>query len=203
MTLRATFEAELVRRQLTWCTGPAATGTVIGAGSPRRAPCTWIAAIGTRRTLYRGLHEVAHLVLGHDQRRGRRRWQLEAEAEAWTQQRFAELGIELPQASVDAGRRRTSRGCSGGAIASAWPRQHLVARRSQAVPTLDRQVTARPWLSTPGPVRLKHPSDRSMTVGIFSTLTSFGAGYVAGAMTGPQRSNDFRQPWSNLPTPPR
>ena len=61
------------------------------------------AAIGTRRTLYRGLHEVAHLVLGHDQRRGKRRWQLEAEAEAWTQQRFAELGIELPQASVDAG----------------------------------------------------------------------------------------------------
>jgi hypothetical protein len=60
------------------------------------------AAIGTRRTLYRGLHEVAHVVLGHTSRR-RRRWQMEADAEAWTQARMRELGLEPPAASVQAG----------------------------------------------------------------------------------------------------
>ena len=104
MTLRATFEAELERRRLTWCMGS----------------CCY------RNSLYRGLHEVAHLVLGHDQRRGRRRWQLEAEAEAWTQQRFAELGIELPQASVDAGRDYVARMQRWGdriSVAAAAPRR--------------------------------------------------------------------------------
>ena len=104
MTLRATFEAELERRQLTWCTGSCRYRNSHRRGFATPGTVHLDAAIGTRRTLYRGLHEVAHLVLGHQQRRGERRWQLEAEAEAWTQQRFTELGIDLPQASVEAGR---------------------------------------------------------------------------------------------------
>ena len=92
---------------------------------------------GSRRTLYRGLHEVAHLALGHDQRRGKRRWQLEAEAEAWTQQRFAELGIELPQASVDAGRDYVARMQRWGdriSVAAAAPRR----RRRSLFSSFDR-----------------------------------------------------------------
>ena len=53
--------------------------------------------------MYRGLHEVAHVVLGHVPRRHRRRWQLEAEAEAWTQHRMRELGLEPPTRCIAAG----------------------------------------------------------------------------------------------------
>jgi hypothetical protein len=60
--------------------------------------------IGTRRSLYGGLHEVGHIVLGHARRSRKRRWQVEAEAEAWAQGRMRELGIEIPEADVDAGR---------------------------------------------------------------------------------------------------
>ena len=139
MTLRATFEAELERHRLTWCTGPCRYRNSHRRGFATPGIVHLDAAIGTRRTLYRGLHEVAHLVLGHQQRRGERRWQLEAEAEAWTQQRFAELGIELPQASVDAGRDYVARMRRWG-IASAWLQRHLVvdaAARSDARPARD------------------------------------------------------------------
>lgn len=103
-TLRATFEDELRRHGLAWCAGGCRF-----RGSHRRGFATpgvvhLDAAIGTRRTLYRGLHEVAHVALGHTGPRRRPRWQLEGEAEAWTQQRFHELRIELPEASVEAGR---------------------------------------------------------------------------------------------------
>jgi hypothetical protein len=52
--------------------------------------------------MYRGLHEVAHVTLGHVARRQRRRWQLEAEAEAWTQRRMRELGF-APARCITAG----------------------------------------------------------------------------------------------------
>ncbi len=108
-TLRATFEAELARYELTWCVGGCRF-----RGSHRRGFATpgtvhLDAAIGTRRTLYRGLHEVGHAVLGHTTVRRHPRWQLEAQAEAWTQQRFGELGIEVPAASVEAGRAYVAR----------------------------------------------------------------------------------------------
>lgn len=125
MTLLATFEAELERRRLTWCSGPCRYRNSHRRGFATPGTVHLDAAIGTRRTLYRGLHEVAHLVLGHDQRGGKR-WQLEAEAEAWTQQRFAELGIELPQASVDAGRDYVARMQRWGdriSVAAAAPRR--------------------------------------------------------------------------------
>jgi hypothetical protein len=135
VTLRETFEAELERRRLTWCTGPCRYRNSHRRGFATPGTVHLDAAIGTRRTLYRGLHEVAHLVLGHDQRRGKRRWQLEAEAEAWTQQRFAELGIELPQASVDAGRDYVARMQRWGdhirvAAAAPRPRRRSRFRRS-------------------------------------------------------------------------
>lgn len=103
-TLRVTFEDELRRHGVAWCAGGCRF-----RGSHRRGFATpgvvhLDAAIGTRRTLYRGMHEVAHVTLGHTGARRRPRWQLEDEAEAWTQQRFRELRIELPEASVEAGR---------------------------------------------------------------------------------------------------
>jgi hypothetical protein len=103
VTLRATFEGELARHGVTWCAGGCPFRNSHRRGFATGRTVHLDAAIGTRRTLYRGLHEVAHVVLGHTARRGGPRWQLEAEAEAWTRQRLRELGIEAPEASVQAG----------------------------------------------------------------------------------------------------
>jgi hypothetical protein len=131
MTLREIFETELDRFQLTWCTGPCRYRNSHRRGFATPGVVHLDAAIGTRRTLYRGLHEIGHLALGHDRRRGRRRWQLEAEAEAWTQQRFADLGIEVPQASVDTGRAYIARMQRWGdriSVAAAGPRRRRISR---------------------------------------------------------------------------
>jgi hypothetical protein len=119
VTLRATFEAELRRHEIMWCAGGCRY-----RGSHRRGFATpgtvhLDAAIGTRRTLYRGMHEVAHVALGHMGTRRCPRWQLEAEAEAWTQQQLRELRIELPDASVEAGRAYVERMRRWGAAISA------------------------------------------------------------------------------------
>jgi len=103
MTLRAAFEAELALQGVTWCAGGCAFRSSHRRGFAAGRTVHLDARIGTRRTLYRGLHEVAHVVLGHTQRRRRPRWQVEAEAEAWTRRRMRELGVEPPEASIEAG----------------------------------------------------------------------------------------------------
>jgi len=104
MTLRAVFEAELERVGVAWCGGPCRYRSSHRRGFATADTVHLDAKIGTRRSLYRGMHEIGHVVLGHARRGRRRRWELEAEAEAWAQQRLTELGIELPEASVEAGR---------------------------------------------------------------------------------------------------
>jgi hypothetical protein len=109
MTLRAVFESELALHGVAWCGGPCRYRSSHRRGFATPGTVHLDAKIGTRRSLYRGMHEIAHVVLGHTGRRRRRRWELEAEAEAWTQRRFVELGVELPEASVQAGRAYVSR----------------------------------------------------------------------------------------------
>jgi len=108
MTLRSTFEDELARHGIAWCAGGCGFRSSHARGFATRGTVHLEAAIGTRTTLYRGLHEVAHVVLGHTGRR-RRRWELEAEAEAWTQRRMQELGIEVPEGCVAAGQAYVAR----------------------------------------------------------------------------------------------
>ena len=104
MTLRSLFEAELARFDVAWCGGPCAYRSSHRRGFATPGTVHLDAKIGTRRSLYRGMHEIGHVVLGHTKRGRRRRWELEAEAEAWAQERLAALGVELPEASVEAGR---------------------------------------------------------------------------------------------------
>ena len=104
MTLRQTFEAELERHGIRWCAGGCRYRNSHRRGFATIDTVHLAAKIGTRRSLYGGLHEVGHIVLGHTERRGTRRWRVEAEAEAWAQQRMRELGIEIPAVEVEAGR---------------------------------------------------------------------------------------------------
>lgn len=103
MTLRATFEAELARLAISWCTGGCRYRNSHRRGFATPDTVHLDSKIGTRRSLYRGLHEIGHIALGHARRGGKRRWQVEAEAEAWTQQRMRELDIEIPQIEVERG----------------------------------------------------------------------------------------------------
>lgn len=103
MTLLQVFQSELDRWEVSWCPGPCRYRNSHRRGFAAAGTVHLDSKIGTRRSLYRGLHEIAHVVLGHDQRAGRRRWQLEAEAEAWTQERMRTLGIEAPPEIVEAG----------------------------------------------------------------------------------------------------
>lgn len=127
VTLRSTFEAELVRHGIAWCTGGCRYRSSHRRGFATPETVHLDAAIGSRRTLYRGLHEVAHVVLGHTSRRRRPRWQLEAEAEAWTQQRLRELRVEVPEDSVVAGQAYVARMRRWGAAIS---RANTGTRRS-------------------------------------------------------------------------
>ena len=104
MTLRESFEAELARHGIQWCVGGCRYRNSHRRGFATADTVHLAAKIGTRRSLYGGLHEVGHIVLGHTQGRGGRRWRVEAEAEAWAQQRMRELGIEIPPVEVEAGR---------------------------------------------------------------------------------------------------
>ena len=57
--------------------------------------------VATRYGLQIALHEVAHVVLGHTDRRRRRQrvFEREAAAEAWSFQRMDELAVPVPEAS--------------------------------------------------------------------------------------------------------
>jgi hypothetical protein len=58
--------------------------------------------VATRYGLQIALHEVAHIVLGHTARRRRRErvFEREAAAEAWSFHRMDELGIPVPEKSM-------------------------------------------------------------------------------------------------------
>ena len=74
MTLRAVFEAELQRVGVAWCGGPCRYRSSHRRGFATADTVHLDAKIGTRRSLYRGMHEIGHVVLGHARRGRRRRW---------------------------------------------------------------------------------------------------------------------------------
>ena len=104
MTLLDTFESELRRLDIRWCKGGCGYRNSHRRGFATPGTVHLASKIGTRRSLYGALHEIGHIALGHPGRGGKRRWQVEAEAEAWAQRRMHELGIEIPAVEVERGR---------------------------------------------------------------------------------------------------
>jgi len=109
VTLRQTFEAELARLNIAWCTGGCRYRNSHRRGFATPGTVHLDSKIGTRRSLYGGLHEIGHIALGHAARGGKRRWEVEAEAELWAQRRMHELGIEIPAVEVENGRAYVAR----------------------------------------------------------------------------------------------
>jgi len=100
---RVLFKAELAINDVAWCRG------CESRSSHRRGFATddtvhYDSEVATRATLYRGLHEIAHVVLDHArQRRTLRRYEREAQAESWARYRMRELGVSVPRGEVAAG----------------------------------------------------------------------------------------------------
>ena len=100
---RALFEAELDSNGVAWCRGCDERSSH-RRGFATRGVVHYDTEIRTRITFYGGLHEIGHVVLGHHRRGRRRRFEIEAEAERWAQNRMRELGVPIPRKEVAAGK---------------------------------------------------------------------------------------------------
>lgn len=100
MTMRETFEAEILAHGLTWCRECCAYGSHT-RGFAQDKTVHLDSEIATRSSLHRGLHEIGHLV--NDQT-GMRRFEREAQANEWAERRMRELGISVPRKVAAAGR---------------------------------------------------------------------------------------------------
>lgn len=106
-TLRDMFEAELALHGLQWCRDCHESGHKRGFVLDAQPKVVHLdSQIATRASLHRGLHEIGHLV--NDQG-GMRRFQKEAQAEAWAGLRMRELGISVPRKVAAKGRRYVAR----------------------------------------------------------------------------------------------
>ena len=109
--------------------------------------------VATRYGLQIGLHEVAHIVLGHTGRRShqQRVFEREAAAEAWSFQRMEDLGVPVPEKARKRAEKyvayRKRRGDPGGAVQAAVTRSRT------------RSVT---W---PAPAGTGSPSNLERTTG--------------------------------------
>lgn len=107
MTLLEVFEVELALNGLQWCRDCHVSGHKRGFVLDSQPKVVHLdSQIQTRSTLHRGLHEIGHAV--HDQS-GMRRFQKEAQAEAWAGRRMRELGINVPRKAAAKGRRYVAR----------------------------------------------------------------------------------------------
>lgn len=117
------YSAEL-GAEIKWCRGgcgtyksqePGTTHSKYGGFATWRkdgAPTVHCGAeMATRATLHLGLHEIAHLVLGHcdrtekGNRKSRQRvYEREAAAEKWADQRLRELGVPVPRKTRQLGK---------------------------------------------------------------------------------------------------
>jgi hypothetical protein len=102
-SLRELFEAELALHGIAWCRGGCGRYHSHDNGSAFATVATrtvhYNREIATRATLQIGLHEIAHVILNHGPGKGKRAYQREAEAEAWSFQRMRELGVPVPRKS--------------------------------------------------------------------------------------------------------
>lgn len=107
MSYRELFEAELARYDIAWCRGGCGKKGSHDNGGAFASGRTvhYNREITTRATLQVGLHEIAHIVLGHTEPGGARlrRFEEEAQVEQWSRERMRELGVSVPRKSTARG----------------------------------------------------------------------------------------------------
>src|SRR5258708_7719133 len=109
-TYREMFEAELVNYDVRWCKGCDSRQSHkrgFGGGSERAVHLD--SAIATRSSLMRGLHEIGHAVLHVRPNNVRRRYEREAQAEAFAKERMRALGVAVPRKVARQGQQYVAR----------------------------------------------------------------------------------------------
>jgi hypothetical protein len=90
-----TFKKELKAKRIKWCVGcPRGISHKRGWAQKPSMVVHLDSAIRTISTLYRGLHEIGHLVIRDI---GVPFWEVEAAANAFAESRIRKLNIRLPQ----------------------------------------------------------------------------------------------------------
>ena len=95
-TLKELFEIELKRNNLNWCKGECGLeghkrGFIL---KKDKTTVHYDSKICTRGTLHGGLHEIGHCV---NNEKGLRRFEQEANAEKFANDKMKELGVSIPR----------------------------------------------------------------------------------------------------------
>lgn len=121
MTYKEIFELELSTHGIRWCRRCVSRNShARGYAVVSDRIIHLDSEISTRSTLYRGLHEIGHLV--RDQA-GMRRHEKERQANEWAERRLRELGIPVP-------RRMAARGKAYVARMKRWGKNIAKGRRA-------------------------------------------------------------------------
>lgn len=101
-TFREIFEQELKKHNLNWCKDcDASRGHKRGFVFDKDKTTVHLdSQICTRATLHRGLHEIGHCV---NDEKGQLRWQQEAGAEKFANDKMKEYGISVPRKTKSRG----------------------------------------------------------------------------------------------------
>jgi hypothetical protein len=125
-SLRELFEAELALHGITWCRGCESRHShKRGFADAKTRTVHYAREIGTRASLHGGLHEIGHVVCGHGPGARPRRFEKEAEAEAWAMRRMRELGVPVSRKEQALGRAYVAR-------MKQWGRNITAGRRGRA-----------------------------------------------------------------------
>ena len=107
MDLKELFIAECSTNEIVWCQGcDSYNGHKRGFARFSDRTVHYDSKIATRSTLQGGLHEIGHLVANKP---GMKRWEKEASAETWANNRMKELGISVPRKTRALGKQYVAR----------------------------------------------------------------------------------------------
>lgn len=103
-------KAELMAHEITLCAGCETYHSHSrGFAWPDKREIHYSAKMATRKTLHGFLHEVGHVVSGHGKACKLRRFEREAQAEAYATKSLREYGIAVPREAVALGKRYVKR----------------------------------------------------------------------------------------------
>ena len=103
-------KAELIENNISLCVGcDSRQSHNRGFAAVKERVIHYSRKCATRSTLHGFLHEVGHIVKGHEKGCGLKRWEREQEAERYATESLRTYGISVPRKSVQLGKKYVAR----------------------------------------------------------------------------------------------